>query len=91
MTGRYRVLGAGARTLLAIPGGELVNDLGFEFALAMSETHTLVYPAYPRAASIEELADGLCAILDAEGMGRVTILGASFGGGGGAGLCPAPS
>lgn len=77
---RYRVLGAGARALLAIPGGELVNDLGFEFALAMSETHTVVYPAYPRASSIEELADGLCAILDAEGIGRVAILGASFGG-----------
>lgn len=77
---RYRVLGAGARTLLAIPGGELVNDLGFEFALAISETHTVVYPAYPRASSIDELTDGLRAILDAEGIDRIAILGASFGG-----------
>jgi len=77
---RYRVFGAGARTFLAIPGGELVNDLGFEFALAIAETHRVVYPAYPRASSIEELADGLRDILDAEGAGQVAILGASFGG-----------
>jgi hypothetical protein len=34
---RYRAIGAASPVLLAIPGGELVNDLGFEFALAMSD------------------------------------------------------
>jgi maspardin len=77
---RYRILGTGANTFLAIPGGELVNDLGFEFALAMSETNRVIYPAYPRASSIEELADGLGMILDAEHSDKVAILGASFGG-----------
>ena len=77
---RYRVFGAGVQTFLGIPGGELVNDLGFEFALAIGEARRVVYPAYPRASSIEELADGLRAILDAEGIGQVAILGASFGG-----------
>jgi pimeloyl-ACP methyl ester carboxylesterase len=77
---QYRVFGTGVRAILLLPGGELVNDLGFEFAMAMSEDHRIVYPAYPRAASIEELADGLHAILDAEGIGRITVLGASFGG-----------
>ena len=77
---RYRVLGTAARTLLAIPGGELVNDLGFEFALTISDTHRVVYPAYPCVSSIEELADGLCAILDAEKIDQAAILGASFGG-----------
>jgi pimeloyl-ACP methyl ester carboxylesterase len=77
---RYRVLGTATRALLAIPGGELVNDLGFEFALAISDAHRVVYPAYPRVSSIEELADGLCAILDAEKIDQAAILGASFGG-----------
>jgi pimeloyl-ACP methyl ester carboxylesterase len=77
---RYRVFGTGVRTILLIPGGELVNDLGFEFALAMSEDYRMVYPAYPHASSIEELADGLHAMLDAEGIGQIAILGASFGG-----------
>jgi pimeloyl-ACP methyl ester carboxylesterase len=77
---RYRVIGSATQALLAIPGGELVNDLGFEFALAISDTHRVVYPAYPRVSSIEELADGLCAILDAENIEQAAILGASFGG-----------
>jgi len=77
---RYRVLGSAPRALLAIPGGELVNDLGFEFALAISDAHRVIYPAYPRVSSIEELADGVCAILDAEKIGQAAILGASFGG-----------
>jgi pimeloyl-ACP methyl ester carboxylesterase len=77
---RYRDFGAGTRTFLALPGGELVNDLGFEFALAIGETHRVIYPAYPRTSSIEELADGLRAILDAERIVAVAVLGASFGG-----------
>lgn len=77
---KYRVFGKGAKTFLVVPGGELVNDLGFEFALAIGETYRVVYPAYPRASSIEELADGLSMILDAERVGQVAILGASFGG-----------
>jgi pimeloyl-ACP methyl ester carboxylesterase len=77
---RYRVIGAGALTLLMIPGGELVNDLGFEFALAVSDCCRVIYPAYPRVASMEELASGLRAVLDAEQIDQAAILGASFGG-----------
>jgi pimeloyl-ACP methyl ester carboxylesterase len=77
---RYRVIGSAAPALLAIPGGELVNDLGFEFALAMSGCCRIVYPAYPRVDSIEQLAGGLRAILDAEKISQTAILGASFGG-----------
>jgi pimeloyl-ACP methyl ester carboxylesterase len=77
---RYRVIGTASPVLLAIPGGELVNDLGFEFALAMSGCCRVVYPAYPRVASMEELASGLAAILDAEKIDQAAILGASFGG-----------
>jgi len=77
---RYRVIGAGSLTLLLLPGGELVNDLGFEFALAVSGCCRVIYPAYPRVASMEELAEGLRAVLDAERIDRAAILGASFGG-----------
>jgi pimeloyl-ACP methyl ester carboxylesterase len=77
---RYRVIGSGSQAIVALPGGELVNDLGFEFALAMSGRCRVVYPAYPRVDSIQELAAGLAAILDAEKIDRAAILGASFGG-----------
>jgi pimeloyl-ACP methyl ester carboxylesterase len=46
----------------------------------MNEDHRVIYPAYPLAGCIEELAEGLLAILDAEGIAQVAILGASFGG-----------
>jgi pimeloyl-ACP methyl ester carboxylesterase len=77
---RYRCFGTGIRTILLLPGGELVNDLGFSFALSLSQDYRILYPAYPRAESLEELADGLVAILDREGVVRASLLGASFGG-----------
>jgi len=66
---RYRSLGASPETLLLLPGGELVNDIAFDFALALHSEFRIVYPAYPRLNSVEELADGLGAILEAEGVG----------------------
>jgi pimeloyl-ACP methyl ester carboxylesterase len=77
---RYRVVGTASPALLAVPGGELVNDLGFEFALAISGCRRIIYPAYPRVDSIEALASGLSAVLDAEKISQAAILGASFGG-----------
>lgn len=77
---RYRSLGTSAETLLLVPGGELVNDIAFDFALALKDEFRIVYPAYPRINSIEELSDGLGAILDAEGINQAAVLGASFGG-----------
>lgn len=77
---KYRILGTGSQTLLLIPGGELVNDLAFEFALAIGRRCQVLYPAYPRVSSIEQLADGLSAILDAERIAQAAVLGASFGG-----------
>jgi hypothetical protein len=63
---RYRIIGDTPRALLLLPGGELVNDLGFELALALSTTCRVIYPAYPLVPRLEDLADGLAAILAAE-------------------------
>src|ERR1700722_153724 len=76
----YRVCGEGARTLLLLPGGELVNDLGFDLADALARRFRAVYPAYPRADALADLADGIAAILAAENAPSVWILGSSFRG-----------
>jgi pimeloyl-ACP methyl ester carboxylesterase len=77
---KYRIGGAGARTLLLLPGGELTNDMGFDLAAAFVARYRIVYPAYPRVESLDDLADGVSAILAAENIARVSVLGASFGG-----------
>jgi pimeloyl-ACP methyl ester carboxylesterase len=77
---QYRVCGQATRPLLLLPGGELVNDMGFDLVAALAPQFRIVYPAYPRVRSLDDLADGIAAILTAEKMERVTVLGASFGG-----------
>lgn len=77
---KYRVCGEGARTLLLLPGGELVNDMGFDLAGALMPRFRIIYPAYPIVNSLDDLADGVAAILRAENVDRATVLGASFGG-----------
>jgi pimeloyl-ACP methyl ester carboxylesterase len=77
---KYRICGAGARALLMLPGGELVNDMSFDLIAALAPRFRIVYPAYPRVESLDDLADGIAAILDAEKIARVSVLGASFGG-----------
>jgi len=76
----YRICGEGERTLLMPPGGELVNDMGFDLAGTLAQRYRVVYPAYPRVTTLEGLADGIAAILEAEGCAPATVLGASFGG-----------
>jgi pimeloyl-ACP methyl ester carboxylesterase len=76
----YRICGEGARTLLLLPGGELVNDLGFDLASALALRFRIVYPAYPRADALADLADGIAAILTVEKAPSVWVLGVSFGG-----------
>src|ERR1700728_3782346 len=75
----YRICGEGTRILLLLPGGELVNDLGFDLAGALAQRFRIVYPAYPRADALADLADGIAAILTAENAPSVWVLGASFG------------
>jgi pimeloyl-ACP methyl ester carboxylesterase len=77
---QYRMLGAGDHCLLLLPGGELVNDMGFDLAAALAPRFRIVYPAYPRVTALEDLADGVEAILAAENIRSLTVLGASFGG-----------
>jgi pimeloyl-ACP methyl ester carboxylesterase len=77
---KYRICGAGPRTLLLLPGGEMVNDMGFDLVAALAPRFRIIYPAYPRARSLDDLADGVAAILAAGNIPPVSVLGASFGG-----------
>jgi len=79
MTWNYRIAGDGPRALLFLPGG-LGNDLAFDLAEGLRSRFRVVYPATPAVHGLSDALDGLAAILAAEQIDRVTILGASSGG-----------
>jgi pimeloyl-ACP methyl ester carboxylesterase len=75
----YRVCGQGARPL-ALLGGGLANDLAFDLVGALASRFRIVYPAYPRVEALAEVVDGVAAILTAENLTGVSVVGTSTGG-----------
>ncbi len=77
---RYVVGGQGKRTLLLLPGGTLVPDTYFILLEALERDYRVIVPAYAAVPTMAELVTGAAAILDAEGIQRVDVMGSSFGG-----------
>jgi pimeloyl-ACP methyl ester carboxylesterase len=75
----YRICGDAPRALLLLPGG-LGNDLAFDLVAGLAGEFRVVYPAYPPLKSLADALEGLAAILAAEKIARVSILGLSSGG-----------
>lgn len=76
---RYVSGGQGERTILLLPGS-LVPDLFFVPIEALEQDARVIVPAYAAVGTIAELVTGVVAILDAEGVERVDVIGSSFGG-----------
>jgi pimeloyl-ACP methyl ester carboxylesterase len=66
--------------LLVLPGG-LENDLAFGLVGGLVSTFRVVYPAYPPLKRLDDVLEGIAAILTAENIASVSIFGASTGGG----------
>lgn len=77
---RYVVGGQGERTLLLLPGGTLVPDTYFMFLEDLEYSSRVIVPAYAAVPTMAEMVTGATAILDAEGVERVDVMGSSFGG-----------
>jgi pimeloyl-ACP methyl ester carboxylesterase len=77
---RYVVGGRGERTLLLLPGGTLVPDTYFILLEALERDYHVIVPAYAAVPTMAELVTGAEAILDAEGVECVDVMGSSFGG-----------
>ena len=77
---RYLAGGSGQQTVLLPSGGTWVPDMYLLLIEALERGFRVLAPAYPAGAGITGLADGLAAILDAEGVGQADVLGSSFGG-----------
>ncbi len=77
---RYVVGGQGEQTLLLLPGGTLVPDTYFILLEALERSSRVIVPAYAAVPTMAELVASAAAILDAERIERVDVMGSSFGG-----------
>lgn len=76
---KYRLCGEGSRPLLMLAGG-LANDLAFDLVGALASRFRIVYPAYPRVETLAAVVEGVAAIVAAENLTGLSILGTSTGG-----------
>ena len=76
----YRAVGAGERTLLAIPGAAVDSDIFFVLMQELEADRRVIGVDVPAAPTFAELVDGIVAVLDAESVSRATVVGGSFGG-----------
>ncbi|MBI5565786.1 MAG: alpha/beta hydrolase [Chloroflexi bacterium] len=77
----YLVAGRGPAALLILPGLLGFGEMSFQHIQAFESNYRVVAPNYPfEITTLRELVDGLAALLDAEGIERVHVLGGSYGG-----------
>ena len=77
---RYRCGGVGAEPLLWLTGALGVGEFAFPYTPALGAGFRIILPDYPALRSVDEMTDGLVAILDAEGVNAAHVVGGSFGG-----------
>jgi maspardin len=76
----YISCGQGKDVMLLLPGGTQLADAFFMIIPDFEEEYRIIVPSYPSAPSMAPLLEGIAAILEAEGIQKVHIIGPSFGG-----------
>ncbi|MFI6095420.1 alpha/beta fold hydrolase [Lentzea sp. NPDC051213] len=77
----YYSAGKGEDVVLLLPGGVGIGIGWLDLALALHDDHRTITVDYPPfATTMSELVDGLLAVLEAEGVDRVHVVGQSAGG-----------
>jgi len=81
VTWDYLLGGQGRETLLILPGLLGVAEMSFQHSAIFENTYRVIVPGYPfGVGTLDQLVGGLAALLDAEQIDRVHVLGGSFGG-----------
>jgi pimeloyl-ACP methyl ester carboxylesterase len=75
----YIACGEGEQALLLLGGGISVGETAFRRIVALKDRVRIVSPSYPVVSQMALVADGLAAILDAEGIQRAHVFGHSLG------------
>lgn len=77
---RYRASGTGPPAIVLLTGALGLGHFGFQVHRALEPRFRVLAPDYPDSDQPARLIAGLVAMLDAEGIGRAVVHGASFGG-----------
>ncbi len=72
--------GSGDRTLLFLPGAQGVGEAVWGNIEHFSPRFRWIAPSYAPVPTMAELTDGIAALLDHEGIGRVSVISGSYGG-----------
>lgn len=75
----YIACGEGEEALLILGGGMTTGEASFNTIMKTEGKYRVVSPSYPPVGKMAPLADGLMAILNAEGIGRAHVKGHSLG------------
>ncbi|MAU12299.1 MAG: hypothetical protein CL607_20925 [Anaerolineaceae bacterium] len=76
----YYTMGQGEQVILWLVGGLRVADAAHSYIPLMQDHYRIIVPDYPMLNTMDELANGLAGLLDAEGIDRACVLSGSFGG-----------
>jgi pimeloyl-ACP methyl ester carboxylesterase len=76
----YRAVGSGAAGLLLLPGSAGGGDAYFRLVERLESSFRCVPIDYPVVDGLGRLLDGLYAILEVEGLDRISAVGGSYGG-----------
>ncbi len=76
----YISSGNGTEILLLLPGGLRVAEATLGFIQMFEDTYRVIAPTYPPLGTMGEVVDGIAAVLDAEQVSEVFVLGQSYGG-----------
>jgi len=76
----YISCGRGPETLLILPGALFIAEHIFSYIELFEEAYRVIVPTYPPLEDIDEITNGLAAILDVERVQSVFVLGLSYGG-----------
>lgn len=80
MQWKYHINGKGKPALLLLPGGLGSGEAFFAHFMELVSRYTVIAPYYGKAEHIDELTDGIIAIMEHEGIDMFHVLGQSFGG-----------
>lgn len=72
--------GAGDRTILFLPGAQGTGEAVWSSFDHFEKQFRCLAPSYPAVETMTELADGIAALLDREGIERAAVVGGSYGG-----------